>query len=206
MPTSLNILRRRSASDPRRRGHDRQRREFTGVPWRAALAQAGLNHRAAHVRGEGWDRGVPPTAKPGRHRSITTKGCRWKKPCTPIPSWPGPRTASCWNICTVRPSACSVPGWSGNWSVNGAAPRGHGRPPDCWYHWQFYYYGTPPMTPTRNRLPPSGCVLSSPSTRRSDHAAAWYACHPWTGLEWRRGHYAGGGECGRWLDLACGPS
>jgi hypothetical protein len=36
-----------------------------GVPLTSVLAKARLNDRAAHVRVEGWDRGVPASAKPG---------------------------------------------------------------------------------------------------------------------------------------------
>ena len=57
--------------------------EFTGVPLAAVLAQAGLNHRAAHVRAEGWDRGVPPTARPGTQPFYYDKGLPLEKALHP---------------------------------------------------------------------------------------------------------------------------
>ncbi|HSF28877.1 MAG TPA: molybdopterin-dependent oxidoreductase, partial [Candidatus Tectomicrobia bacterium] len=39
--------------------------EFTGVPLAAVLERARLGSRAAHVRVEGWDEGVPASAAPG---------------------------------------------------------------------------------------------------------------------------------------------
>jgi DMSO/TMAO reductase YedYZ molybdopterin-dependent catalytic subunit len=38
-----------------------------------------------------------------------------------------------------------VPGWSGNWSVKWLTKlEVMEHEPDCWYHYQFYYYGTSP--------------------------------------------------------------
>ena len=53
--------------------------EFTGVPLATVLAQAGLTHHAAHVRVEGWDRGVPPTARPGTQPFYYDKGLPLEK-------------------------------------------------------------------------------------------------------------------------------
>ena len=44
-----------------------------------------------------------------------------------------------------------VPGWSGNWSVKWLTKlEVMEQEPDCWYHYQFYYYGPHQTTPTRN--------------------------------------------------------
>ena len=69
--------------------------EWTGVPLASVLNAAGLTDKAAYVRAEGWDQGVPGTAEPGTEPFCYDKGLVVEKPCTLILSWPGRRTASC---------------------------------------------------------------------------------------------------------------
>jgi len=46
-----------------------------------------------------------------------------------------------------------VPGWSGNWSVKWLTRLElTEREPDCWYHYQFYYYGASPDDPDKELI------------------------------------------------------
>jgi DMSO/TMAO reductase YedYZ molybdopterin-dependent catalytic subunit len=57
--------------------------EFTGVPLAAVLERAGLGSKAAHVRVEGWDKGVPASASPGTAPFLYDKGLPLEKALHP---------------------------------------------------------------------------------------------------------------------------
>ena len=60
-----------------------------------------------------------------------------------------------------------VPGWSGNWSVkwlNKLEVMEH--EPNCWYHYQFYYYGTSADDPNKELITTIGVKSYHPTQRR----------------------------------------
>ena len=83
--------------------------EWTGVPLAAVLAEAGLTDRSLYIRAEGWDKGLPPTAEEGLEPFFYDKGLACKRRSIQTRSWPGPRTASYWNISTVLRCGCWFP-------------------------------------------------------------------------------------------------
>src|SRR6266566_126226 len=127
--------------------------EFTGVPLATVLAQAGLNHRAAHVRVEGWDLGVPPSAKPGTPPFYYDKGLPVEKALHPDTILAWAQNGELLEHLHGAPIRLLVPGWSGNWSVKWVQRiEVTAESPDCWYHWQFYYYGVSPDDPDKELI------------------------------------------------------
>src|SRR5580704_8291554 len=114
--------------------------EWTGVPLAAVLHEAGLTAKSLYVRAEGNDLGVPPTLPQGTKPFYYDKGLL-------------------------------VPGWSGNWSVKWLTKlEVMEREPDCWYHYQFYYYGTSPDDPDKELITTIG--VKSIITQPNDDTAA----------------------------------
>lgn len=127
--------------------------EFTGVPLATVLAKAGLTHKAAHVRVEGWDRGVPPTAKPGTQPFYYDKGLPIEKALHPDTILAWAQNGEALEHIHGAPIRLVVPGWSGNWSVKWLQDiEVMEESPDCWYHWQFYYYGTSADDPNKELI------------------------------------------------------
>ena len=59
-----------------------------------------------------------------------------------------------------------VPGWSGNWSVKWLNRLElTEREPDCWYHYQFYYYGNSPDDPNKELITTIGVksIITQPN-------------------------------------------
>jgi hypothetical protein len=56
-------------------------------------------------------------------------------------------------------------------------------PPDCWYHWQFYYYGTGPDDPHKELLTTIG-VRSLVAFPRDDHTTLQRGTHVLRGRAW----------------------
>ena len=59
-----------------------------------------------------------------------------------------------------------VPGWSGNWSVKWLTKLElMEREPDCWYHYQFYYYGNSPDDPDKELITSIGVksIITQPN-------------------------------------------
>jgi DMSO/TMAO reductase YedYZ molybdopterin-dependent catalytic subunit len=139
--------------------------EFTGVPLATVLAQAGLTHAAAHVRVEGWDRGVPPTAAPGTQPFYYDKGLPVEKALHPDTILAWAQNGELLEHLHGAPIRLLVPGWSGNWSVKWVQRiEVTAEPPDCWYHWQFYYYGDSPDDPNKELITTIGVrsIVTSP--------------------------------------------
>ena len=158
--------------------------EFTGVPLATVLARAGLNHRAAHVRVEGWDRGVPPTAKPGTPSFYYDKGLPLEKALHPdtIRAWA--QNGELLEHLHGAPMRLLVPGWSGNWSIKwGQRIEVTAEPPDCWYHWQFYYYGDAPDDPNKELITTIG-VRSIVTFPRDDQTTLQRGTHIIRGRAW----------------------
>ena len=91
--------------------------EFTGVPLAAVLEQAGIGARAAHVRAEGWDQGVPASASPGTKPFFYDKGLPLEKALHPDTILAWAMNGELLEHLHGAPVRLVVPGWSGNWSV-----------------------------------------------------------------------------------------
>ena len=88
----------------------------------------------------------------GPDPSTTTKARRSKRRSIPIPfAW-----AQNGQLLEHRHGALVrllVPGWSGNWSVKWLTKLElTEQEPDCWYHYQFYYYGNSPEDPNKELI------------------------------------------------------
>ena len=158
--------------------------EFTGVPLATVLARAGLRHNAAHIRVEGWDRGVPPTAQPGTQPFYYDKGVPLEKALHPDTILAWAQNGEALEHLHGAPVRLLVPGWSGNWSVKWLQHiEVLAEPPDCWYHWQFYYYGTGPDDPHKELLTTIG-VRSLVTSPRDDQTAIARGTHVLRGRAW----------------------
>ena len=94
--------------------------EFTGVPLAAVLERAGLGAKAAHVRVEGWDCGVPASASPGTKPFFYDKGLPLEKALHPDTILAWAMNGELLEHLHGAPVRLVVPGWSGNWSVKWA--------------------------------------------------------------------------------------
>lgn len=158
--------------------------EFTGVPLAAVLAKAGLNHKAAHIRVEGWDKGVPPTAKPGTVPFFYDKGLPVEKALHPDTILAWAQNGELLEHLHGAPIRLLVPGWSGNWSVKWVQRiEVVAEPPDCWYHWQFYYYGNGPEDPNKELITTIG-VRSLVTFPRDDQTTIPQGQHVIRGRAW----------------------
>jgi DMSO/TMAO reductase YedYZ molybdopterin-dependent catalytic subunit len=158
--------------------------EFTGVPLATVLARAGLNHRAAHVRVEGWDRGVPPTATPGTPPFYYDKGLPLEKALHPDTLLAWAQNGELLEHLHGAPMRLLVPGWSGNWSVKWLQRiEVTAESPDCWYHWQFYYYGNAPDDPNKELITTIG-VRSIVTFPRDDQTTLQRGTHIIRGRAW----------------------
>ena len=158
--------------------------EFTGVPLATVLARAGLRHNAAHIRVEGWDRGVPPSAQPGTQPFYYDKGLPLEKALHPDTILAWAQNGEVLEHLHGAPIRLLVPGWSGNWSVKWMQHiEVLAEPPDCWYHWQFYYYGTGPDDPHKELLTTIG-VRSLVTSPRDDQTTIPHGTHVLRGRAW----------------------
>jgi DMSO/TMAO reductase YedYZ molybdopterin-dependent catalytic subunit len=158
--------------------------EFTGVPLATVLTQAGLNHRAAHVRVEGWDRGVPPTAARGTEPFYYDKGLPLEKALHPDTILAWAQNGELLEHLHGAPIRLLVPGWSGNWSVKWVQRlEVTAEPPDCWYHFQFYYYGNSPNDPNKELITTIG-VRSIVTSPRDDQTTLPRGPHVMRGRAW----------------------
>ena len=127
--------------------------EWTGVPLAAVLNQAGLTSKSAYVRTEGWDKGVPGIAAPGTAPFFYDKGLPIEKALHPdtIVAWA--QNGRLLEHLHGAPVRLVVPGWSGNWSVKWLRRlEVTDQMPDCWYHYEFYYYGDSPDDPNKELI------------------------------------------------------
>ena len=77
-----------------------------------------------------------------------------------------------------------VPGWSGNWSVkwlHRLEVLDH--PGDCWYHYNFYYYGESPDDPNKELITTIG-VKSMVTYPRDDDPTLPRGVHVVRGYAW----------------------
>ena len=119
--------------------------EWTGAPLAAVLEEAGLTDKATYVRAEGWDEGVPDTAAPGTEPFLYDKGLPREKALHPDTILAWAQNGQPLEHLHGAPVRLLVPGWSGNWSVKWLRRlQLMDHMPDCWYHYNFYYYADSP--------------------------------------------------------------
>jgi DMSO/TMAO reductase YedYZ molybdopterin-dependent catalytic subunit len=161
--------------------------EFTGVPLAAVLEQAGLGARAAHVRAEGWDEGVPASASPGTKPFFYDKGLPLEKALHPDTILAWAMNGELLEHLHGAPVRLVVPGWSGNWSVKWLRRLELlEQPPDCWYHYNFYYYGSSPDDPDKELITTIG-VKSIVTNPRDDQTTLPRGLHILRGRAWSGG-------------------
>jgi DMSO/TMAO reductase YedYZ molybdopterin-dependent catalytic subunit len=161
--------------------------EFTGVPLAAVLEQAGLGPRAAHVRAEGWDEGVPASAGPGTKPFFYDKGLPLEKALHPDTILAWAMNGELLEHLHGAPVRLVVPGWSGNWSVKWIRRlEVLEQPPDCWYHYNFYYYGSSPSDPNKELITTIG-VKSIVTSPRDDQTTLPRGLHILRGRAWSGG-------------------
>ena len=163
--------------------------EWTGVPLAAVLNEAGLTGKATHVRAEGWDKGVPATAEPGTEAFWYDKGLPIQKALHPDTILAYAQNGQLLEHLHGAPVRLLVPGWSGNWSVKWLWKlEVLDHEPDCWYHYQFYYYGDSPEDPNKELITTIG--VKSMVTHPNDDTE-----NISTGLHVVRGYaWSGGGR------------
>ena len=115
--------------------------EWTGVPLYTVLQEAGLTDKSLYIRAEGWDIGVPATADEGTEAFYYDKGLPVQKALHPDTILAWAQNGALLEHLHGAPVRLLVPGWSGNWSVKWLRRlEVTEEMPDCWYHYQFYYY------------------------------------------------------------------
>jgi DMSO/TMAO reductase YedYZ molybdopterin-dependent catalytic subunit len=161
--------------------------EFTGVPLAAILQRVGLGPRAAHVRVEGWDRGVPASAGPGTEPFLYDKGLPLEKALHPDTILAWAMNGELLEHLHGAPVRLVVPGWSGNWSVKWVRQiELLEQPPDCWYHYNFYYYGKSANDPDKELITTIG-VKSIVTFPRDDQQSLPRGAHVIRGRAWSGG-------------------
>lgn len=140
--------------------------EWTGVPLASVLNEAGLTAKSLYVRAEGNDQGVPPTAAPGTKPFYYDKGLPIEKALHPDTILAWAQNGQLLEHLHGAPVRLLVPGWSGNWSVKWLTKLElMEREPDCWYHYQFYYYGASPDDPDKELITTIGVksIITQPT-------------------------------------------
>jgi DMSO/TMAO reductase YedYZ molybdopterin-dependent catalytic subunit len=140
--------------------------EWTGVPLAAVLHEAGLTAKSRYVRAEGNDQGVPATAAPGTEPFYYDKGLPIQKALHPDTILAWAQNGRLLEHLHGAPVRLLVPGWSGNWSVKWLTKlEVLEREPDCWYHYQFYYYGDSPDDPNKELITTIGVksIITQPN-------------------------------------------
>jgi DMSO/TMAO reductase YedYZ molybdopterin-dependent catalytic subunit len=140
--------------------------EWTGVPLAAVLHEAGLTAKSRFVRAEGSDLGLPPTAAAGTKPFYYDKGLPIEKALHPDTILAWAQNGQLLQHLHGAPVRLLVPGWSGNWSVKWLTRlEVTEEEPDCWYHYQFYYYGASPDDPDKELITTIGVksIITQPN-------------------------------------------
>ena len=144
--------------------------EWTGVPLAAVLNAAGLTDKSLYVRAIGNDEGVPATAAEGTQPFYYDKGLPMQKALHPDTILAWAQNGQLLEHLHGAPVRLLVPGWSGNWSVKWITDLEIlDHMPDCWYHYQFYYYGDSPEDPNKELITTLG--VKSIVTQPNDDTA-----------------------------------
>ena len=143
------------------------------------------------VRAEGWDNGVPATLTPeGEIAPYDVAPFNYDK-AVPLEKGLHPDTILAWaqngellNHHHGAPLRLLVPGWSGNWSVKWLRRiEVLDNPGDCWYHYNFYYYGDSPDDPNKELITTLG-VKSIVTYPRDDDSTLHRGLHVLRGYAW----------------------
>ena len=148
--------------------------EWTGVPLRLLLEEAGADASAQWILAEGGDaagmsRSIPiAKAMDDAMLALFQNGERLR----PENGYP------------VR---LFLPGWEGNMTVKWLRRLElHEQPPDCWYHYNFYYYGSSPDDPDKELITTIG-VKSIVTYPRDDQTTLPRGLHSLRGRAWSGG-------------------
>ena len=127
--------------------------EWTGVPLAAVLNAAGLDDKSLYVRAIGNDEGVPATAAEGTLPFYYDKGLPMQKALHPDTILAYAQNGQLLEHLHGAPVRLLVPGWSGNWSVKWITDLEiMDHMPECWYHYEFYYYGNSVDDPNKELI------------------------------------------------------
>ena len=129
-------------------------------------ARAGLTAKSLYVRAEGNDLGVPATAAEGTKPFYYDKGLRIEKALHPDTILAWAQNGQMLEHLHGAPVRLLVPGWSGNWSVKWLNTlEVMEREPECWYHYQFYYYGNSAHDPNKELITTIGVksIITQPN-------------------------------------------
>jgi DMSO/TMAO reductase YedYZ molybdopterin-dependent catalytic subunit len=140
--------------------------EWTGVPLAAVLYEAGLTAKSLYVRAEGNDLGVPATAAEDAKPFYYDKGLPMEKALHPDTLLAWAQNGQLLEHLHGAPVRLLVPGWSGNWSVKWLNRlEVKEQEPDCWYHYQFYYYGSSADDPNKELITTIGVksIITQPN-------------------------------------------
>ncbi len=160
--------------------------EWTGVPLAAVLAEAGLTDKSLYIRAEGWDKGVPATAADGTEPFYYDKGLPVQKALHPDTILAFAQNGQLLEHLHGAPVRLLVPGWSGNWSVKWLwRLEVMDRMPDCWYHYEFYYYADSPDASDKELITTIGVksLVTSPNdnTEKLSTGANMIRGYAWSG-------------------------
>jgi DMSO/TMAO reductase YedYZ molybdopterin-dependent catalytic subunit len=158
--------------------------EWTGTPLAAVLHEAGLTGKATHVRAEGYDKGLPRNAAPDTTPFYYDKGLPLKKALHPDTILAWAQNGQLLEHLHGAPVRLLVPGWSGNWSVKWLQRlEAMDHMPDCWYHYNYYYYGDSPDDPNKELITTIG-VKSMVTYPRDDMETLPRGMHVIRGYAW----------------------
>ena len=165
--------------------------EWTGASLAAVLNEAGLTGKAVAVRAEGWDQGAPADVNSeGRvvYHDVEPfyydKGLPLEKALHPDTILAWAQNGELLGHSHGAPVRLLVPGWSGNWSVKWLRRlEVTDRMPDCWYHYNFYYYGDSPDDPNKELITTIG-VKSIVTYPRDDDPTLLRGTHVLRGYAW----------------------
>jgi DMSO/TMAO reductase YedYZ molybdopterin-dependent catalytic subunit len=158
--------------------------EWTGVPLAAVLNEAGLTAKSLYVRAEGNDLGVPATAAKGTQPFYCDKGLPIQKALHPDTILAWAQNGQLLEHLHGAPVRLLVPGWSGNWSVKWLNKlEVLEKEPNCWYHYQFYYYGHSPDNPHKELITTIG-VKSIITQPNDDTETTFPGVHMIRGYAW----------------------
>ena len=166
--------------------------EWTGASLAAVLNEAGLTGKAVAVRAEGWDKAVPAdvTAE-GRvvyydvDPFYYDKGLPLEKALHPDTILAWAQNGDLLQHAHGAPVRLLVPGWSGNWSVKWLQQlEVTDRMPDCWYHYNFYYYGNSPDDPNKELITTIGVKSIVTYPRDDDDPTLPRGTHVLRGYAW----------------------
>jgi DMSO/TMAO reductase YedYZ molybdopterin-dependent catalytic subunit len=140
--------------------------EWTGVPLAAVLNAAGLSDKSLYVRAVGNDDGVPATAAEGTKPFYYDKGLPMQKALHPDTILAYAQNGQLLEHLHGAPVRLLVPGWSGNWSVKWITDLEiTEKMPECWYHYEFYYYGNSVDDPNKELITTLGVksIITQPN-------------------------------------------